>query len=187
MIGVMMQLGAFKFSLSTAAYQAFSHSTSFRWQGIERYGQIPAQQYTGPGEESITISGDIYPSFAGGTGQLNSMRAEAYKGTALTLVDGNGFAWGKWVILSIEEAQEVFFSDGTPRKMSFNLKLTRYNEDVALSKGGSSGSGINASDIRTVTINDDAAWLKKMKNEPPVTPDNNKWADKADFKVTRVK
>jgi phage protein U len=183
MIGVMMQLGAFKFSLSTAAYQAFSHSTSFRWQGIERYGQIPAQQYTGPGEESITLSGDIYPSFAGGTGQLNSMRAEAYKGTALTLVDGNGFAWGKWVIMSLEETQEVFFSDGTPRKMSFNLKISRYNEDVAVSKSG--GSGINASDIRTITINDDAAWLKKLKNQPPVKPDDGKWKD--DIKIVRIK
>jgi phage protein U len=181
---VMMQLGAFQFSLGTAAYQAFTHSSNYRWQGIERFGQIPAQQYTGPGEESITLSGDIYPSFAGGLNQLNSMRAEAYKGTALTLVDGNGFAWGKWVILSIEEAQEVFFSDGTPRKMNFNLKLTRYNEDVAIAKGSSVGTG-TARDIRTITINDNEPWLKKMKNEPPVKPDDGKW--KSDIKVTRIK
>jgi phage protein U len=61
MFGIMMQLGAFKFSLNTAAYQSLSHSTGYRWQGQERFGQLPAQQYTGPGEDSVTLSGDIYP------------------------------------------------------------------------------------------------------------------------------
>jgi hypothetical protein len=125
----MMQLGAFQFSLSTAAYQAFSHSTSFRWQGIERYGQIPAQQYTGPGEESITLSGDIYPSFAGGTGQLASMRRVAATGKPLLMIDGRDYVWGKWVINSIEETKEIFFDDGTARKQSFNMKITQYGGD----------------------------------------------------------
>lgn len=129
MIGIMMQLGAFKFSLNTAAYQSLSHSTGYRWQGQERFGQLPAQQYTGPGEDSVTLSGDIYPSFAGGIHQIQSMRTEAVKGLPMQLVDGNGYIWGRWVINSIEETKETFFSDGVARKQSFNLKMTRYGED----------------------------------------------------------
>jgi phage protein U len=129
MIGVMMMLGGFKFSISTAAYQGFNRSTGYRWQAQERFGQLPAQQYTGPGEDSITLSGDIYPSFAGGLHQIDSMRYEAGKGAPLQLVDGNGYVWGRWVIQSIEEAKEVFFSDGTARKQSFNMKICRYGED----------------------------------------------------------
>jgi phage protein U len=129
MIGVMMQIGAFKFSLSTAAYQVFTRSTNYRWQGQERFGKIPAQQYTGPGEESITLSGDIYPSFSGGTGQLNSMRSVANSGKPLQLVDGQGYVWGKWIINSIEEAREIFFDNGTARKQQFTMKITQYGDD----------------------------------------------------------
>lgn len=129
MISVMMQLGRFKFSIATAAYQAFSHSTNYRWQAQERFGRLPAHQYTGPGEDSITLSGDIYPSFAGGLHQIESMRGEALKGQPMQMVDGLGYVWGRWVILSIEESKETFFSDGVARKQSFTLKIAQYGED----------------------------------------------------------
>lgn len=130
MINVMMKLGAFTFSVNTAAYDEFSRTSAFRWQGQERYGQFPAQQYTGPGEDTITLSGDIYPNYAGGLGQLNAMRFEAGKGMPLFLVDGRGFIWGKWVIKSVHESQTTFFADGVPRKQSFSLELTRYGNDA---------------------------------------------------------
>jgi phage protein U len=131
MINVMMRLGDFRFSISTAAYQSFSRSNGYRWQGQERFGQLPAQQYTGPGEHSISLSGDIYPDFSGaGLKQIDAMREEAIKGLPLILVDGNGYVWGRWVIQSIEDQQGVFFSDGTPRKMAFTLKIVQYGEDL---------------------------------------------------------
>lgn len=126
MIGVMMMLGQFKFSLSTAAYQAFSRSSNFRWQACERFGQMPAFQYTGLGSDEITLSGDIYPSFAGDGKQIDWMRYYAGQGKPLMMVDGRGYVWGKWVILSIDEDREIFFSDGVARKQSFNMKISRY-------------------------------------------------------------
>jgi len=129
MINVMMRLGAFNFSINTAAYQAFSRSTGYRWQAQERYGQLPAQQYTGPGEDAISLSGDIYPDYAGGLHQIDAMRTEAIKGEPLLLVDGHGYVWGKWVIQSIEESKEVFLSNGAARKMSFVLKIARYGDE----------------------------------------------------------
>ncbi|MGZ4954448.1 MAG: phage tail protein [Methylobacter sp.] len=130
MTDVMMRLGAFNFSISTAAYQSFSRSTAYRWQAQERFGQIPAQQYTGPGEDSITLAGDIYPDFAGGLHQIDDMRTEAAKGQPLLLVDDNGYVWKKWVIQSIEENKDTFLSNGVARKQSFTLKMTQYGEDV---------------------------------------------------------
>ncbi len=129
MTNVMMRLGAFNFSISTAAYQAFSRSTAYRWQAVERYGRLPAQQYTGPGEDSITLSGEIYPDYSGGLHQIDGMRTEAAKGLPLLLVDGNGYVWKKWVIQTIDDAQEIFLANGTPRKMFFTLKITQYGED----------------------------------------------------------
>lgn len=130
MINVMMRLGAFNFSISTAAYQAFSRSTGYRWQAQARYGQLPAQQYTGPGEDSVTLAGDIYPDYAGGLHQIDTMRSEAAKGAPLLLVDGHGYVWGRWVIQSIEESKDTFLSNGVARKMSFTLKIARYGDDT---------------------------------------------------------
>lgn len=126
MIGVMMKLGEFKFSISTAAYQSFSRSSGFRWQAQERFGQMPAYQFTGLGNDEITLSGDIYPSYAGGIHQVDWMRFYAGQGKPLMMVDGKGYVWGKWVILSIDESQEIFFDNGVARKQTFNLKISRY-------------------------------------------------------------
>jgi hypothetical protein len=124
----MMRLGAFTFSINSAAYNAFSRSTAYRWYAQERFGQLPAQQYTGPGEDSITLAGEIYPDYAGGLHQIEYMRTEAGKGLPLLLVDGNGYVLRYWCIQSIEETKEAFLSNGVGRKMTFNLKITRYGE-----------------------------------------------------------
>lgn len=128
MINVMLMLGLFRFSVSTAGYQALTRSKEYRWQAQERYGQLPAQQYTGPGAESITLTGDIYPSFNGGLHQIDLMRYQANLGRPLMLVDGSGYVYGLWVILSIEENQETFFANGIARKQSFTITITRYGE-----------------------------------------------------------
>lgn len=130
MIDVMMRLGAFNFSINAAAYQSFLRSTGYRWQAQQRFGQLPAQQYTGPDADTITLSGDIYPEYAGGLYQIDDMRTEAGKGLPLLLVDGNGYIWGRWVIQSIDEEQMVFFGDGTPRKQAFSMQITPYGEDL---------------------------------------------------------
>lgn len=130
MIGIMLSLGGFKFSINTAAYESFSRSSNYRWQPQERFNQLPAQQFTGLSEDSITLSGVIYPQFAGGLHQIDSMRALAGNGKPLMLVDGKGFVWGKWCINSIDEDQDTFFSDGTARKYQFRLKITRYGADL---------------------------------------------------------
>jgi hypothetical protein len=128
MINVMLMLGLFRFSVSTAGYQALTRSKDYRWQAQERYGQLPAQQYTGPGAESITLTGDIYPSFNGGLHQIDLMRYQANIGKPLMLVDGSGYVYGRWVILSIEENQETFFANGVARKQSFAITITRYGD-----------------------------------------------------------
>lgn len=123
---VMMALGDFRFGLDTAAYQDLSRTNSWRWPSVERIGARPALQFVGPGEESISMSGQIYPHFRGGLGQISAMRAEADKGEPLLLVDGTGQVWGKYVITDIREGQKVFFSNGAPRVQDFDITLQAY-------------------------------------------------------------
>ncbi|XPV77923.1 MAG: phage tail protein [Desulfovibrio sp.] len=126
---VMMKLGPLTFSLSTAAYESFQKNTAYRWESQSRFNNGPALQFCGHGEESVTLPGVIYPHFQGGLEQIDQMREVAAEGNPLLMVDGKGKLHGKWVIVSITEKQTVFFSNGTPRKMEFSLKLKRYFND----------------------------------------------------------
>lgn len=125
----MMALGGYRFSIDSAAYQELKHSQAYRWQAQERLQRRPAMQFLGAGEESIELSGVIYPHFKGGLEQLNTMRTEANKGQPLLLVDGLGFVWGQWVITQINEGQSFFQGNGQPLKQSFQLKLVNYGAD----------------------------------------------------------
>ena len=125
----MMALGEYRFSLSTAAYQEFAHSAEYRWAAQDRIGRPPGRQYVGPGAETVSLRGQIYPRFRGGLGQLARMRAEAGRGEPLDMVEGNGRAWGRFVITRVEETRRAFEADGSPRQIEFRLELARYAED----------------------------------------------------------
>lgn len=129
MTDVMMGLGEYRFSISTAAYQELKRTSPYRWAAQNRVGQRPALQYIGPGQETIELSGDLYPLYKGGIGQMDKMRKEAGAGQPLILVDGLGTIWGKWCIEEIQETQTIFLPGGIPKKQSFSLRLSHYGED----------------------------------------------------------
>ncbi len=68
----MMALGEYRFSIDTAAYQQLQRTTEYRWQSQARVGRLPAQQYVGPGSDSITLNGIIHPYYKGGLKQLDA-------------------------------------------------------------------------------------------------------------------
>lgn len=125
----MMALGDYRFSVDTAAYQELRRSQAYRWQPQERLLRRPAQQFLGPGEETLELTGVIYPHYRGGLLQLELMRRQAGRGEPLLLVDGLGFIWGRWVITHLEETQSIFQGNGQPLKQGFRLQLTHYGED----------------------------------------------------------
>lgn len=122
---VMMQLGDFQFGISTAAYQQLRRSTAYTWAAQDRFGKMPALQHTGPGSDSITLTGVIFTSYRGGIGQLKTLRSVAAIGQPQLLVDGDGHLLGRWVIESVEESQSVFAAFGRPRKQEFTLQLRK--------------------------------------------------------------
>lgn len=124
-------LGSFKFSLTTAAYQQLQRTTEYRWPAQDRFGQLAALQATGPGSDSITLPGVIFPEFAGGLGQIDALRALASQQKPQTLIDGRGNVMGQWVIESIDENQEIFAVKGAPLKQNFSLKIRKFSDTAA--------------------------------------------------------
>jgi len=123
---VLLALGSYRFAVSTGAYQKFERSSSWRWPTQERIGMAPAAQYVGPGEDTISIDGVIFPHYRGGLRQIDQMRAQAGMGRPLPLITGFGRYLGSYVIETIKETQEVLMSDGAPRKIEFSISLKAY-------------------------------------------------------------
>jgi hypothetical protein len=122
-------LGIFRFSIDTAAYDKFNRSTRYRWAVQNRIGTSPAKQFIGIGEDTITLSGTIYPEHKGGLLQINKMRQMAGQGKALELFFSfNALATvnGLWCIESITEVQQHFHTNGQPRKQEFTIEMSAY-------------------------------------------------------------
>lgn len=125
----MMRLGSFTFSLETAAYQEFQRATEYTWASQARFGQDDALQSTGNGPDNITLPGVVFPEFRGGTGQLDALRALAAQKLPQTLIDGRGRILGEWVITNVDERGDTFAAAGVARRMEFNIKLRRFQEE----------------------------------------------------------
>lgn len=124
---VMMQLGAFQFGISTAAYQELSRKTSWRWAQQDVVGTRPALQFTGDGEDTISLQGTVFPEHRGGFYQVENLRTLGSLGQPQLLVSGYGELLGRWVIESVDERQAVFAAFGRPRKQEFTVQLKRFD------------------------------------------------------------
>ena len=134
MLTYMARLGGFTFSLDTAAFQELQRASTYRWQAKDRIGRKPAQQNTGAGSDTISLSGTIYPHYRGGLGQIEQLRSQAAIGQPLPLIyafETVGQSCGLWCVTSIEETRRVFFVDGTPRRIDFRLSLVEYGDDAS--------------------------------------------------------
>ncbi|WP_453971096.1 phage tail protein [Amorphus sp. MBR-141] len=121
-----MALGDYRFSVEAGGLQKIRRRTRWRWPSQDRIGMAPARQFVGPGEEEISIDVTIFPQYRGGVGQVAQMRAQAGLGVPMILVDGTGVFWGRYVIERVGEERGVFFGNGAPRKIEFDLDLARY-------------------------------------------------------------
>ncbi|WP_085598184.1 MULTISPECIES: phage tail protein [unclassified Pseudomonas] len=140
---MMMALGMFVFSLSTAAYQELQRQTEWRHVSNTRIGAAPARQFVGRGDDSITLPGVILPELAGSVLSLDTLRLMANTGKAWPMVEGSGRIYGLWVIESLSETKTIFFRDGTPRRLEFTLSLKRIDDDRIDLLGAAASTGVN--------------------------------------------
>ncbi len=124
-----MSLGLYVFTRTTAPFHKSKRQTKENWSTANRFGQRPANQHIGPGEESITLDGVIAPSITGGPKNLDTLRSMQSEGKAWILTSGTGDVLGQWIIESVDETRTAFTSDGQARKIEFTLSLKRYGEE----------------------------------------------------------
>ena len=131
MLGLpMLALGLFVFELRTLPFQQMRRSSNVRYAKNDRVGAAPGYQFLGPGEDSITLSGVLYPELTGGKWDLTVLRMMMESGDAWVLLGGDGRYYGEWVIESVDETGQEFMSDGSARKIEFSLALKRVDAEL---------------------------------------------------------
>ena len=122
---VQLVLGYFVFSLYTLAYQDLQRQIAWRHASTSRVGARPANQYLGPDDETLTLSGVLLPEFAGSRLSLELLEAMATTGRSWPLIQGDGLLYGEYLITGIQTTGTLHFQDGAPRKIEFQLSLKR--------------------------------------------------------------
>ena len=124
----MLTLGMFVFTLDTLPYQQLQRDMGWRLASNARVGRRAAYQYTGPDEETITLSGVLLPELTGGDMSLAMVKLMASQGKAWPLIEGTGMVYGWYAIEKLSEGRTEFFSDGKARRIDFTLTLKRVDD-----------------------------------------------------------
>lgn len=129
-VSMMMVLGLFVFGLQTVPYQQLQRQTNWRHPSTSRVRRRPARQFVGQGDDTITLSGVLYPEITGGKMSLAALEIMADEGKAWPLMEGTGIFYGLFAIEEISRTDSLFFPDGSPRKIEFSIKLVRVDDDA---------------------------------------------------------
>lgn len=138
----------------TPGFDTVGRDASFTWTNQARLGRYPAMQFTGPGEDIISIQGRLYPAIFGGlasaglsladgtaaSGQMETLRAAGVGGKPMPLFrygvdDGSstysGQFIGNYVIRRVKTDNQKFGSDGVPNRVEFTVELVLYGDDLS--------------------------------------------------------
>lgn len=127
---MMLALGLFVFDMHTIPYQQFQHKMAWRHPSTPRVGKRPSHQFAGQDDETITLSGEVYPELhTKGRVSLELVRAMGDQGVAWPLIEGTGMVYGFFSITDLHVTKQIFFRDGAARKIEFNLSLVRVGDD----------------------------------------------------------
>jgi phage protein U len=130
---MLMALDQFVFGLDTLAFQELQRQTQWKHRRSSRINARDANQYLGPGEDTITLSGVLAPELTGDLASLVELRQMADAGAAYAMVDGAGTVYGAFIIEGLTEGQTLHYEDGVPRRVEFSISLSRTDDDKASS------------------------------------------------------
>lgn len=134
-------LGFFVFHTVTVPFQEYDRSYSWRHPTQNTVGGgLSPVQYTGPENETLSITAELRPEITGGDTSLALLRMMANEGKPYNLIMGNGDILGAYVITSIKEGRKELMWDGKARSISFSMELKKVSD----SPMGMYGSALTA-------------------------------------------
>jgi phage protein U len=92
-------------------------------------GAFPSKEFTGEGEDDITISGEILPFHLGGLNQLETAHAMRRAGTRFPLHRGDGWRPGWYAISKLTEKHTELADNGVGYKVAHVITMVKVNPD----------------------------------------------------------
>ncbi|MCA1379373.1 phage tail protein [Bradyrhizobium sp. BRP05] len=138
----------------TPGFETLQRDAQYTWVSNDRLSRDPAMQFTGPGEENITVEGRMFPYHFGGLSTLERLRAAGRAGKPYILVRfyplkdeldakesiadiafNKKTIWGcenlgNFVIKRVRTVESKIGAVGIAMKIDFTLELTRYGDDL---------------------------------------------------------
>jgi len=127
-----MSLGTFVFAIDTLLFDEMIRRATWRHSRSQRIGARDANQFVGPGEDQITLSGQAIAELQDGVASIDELRDMADTGGIWPLVDGTGRVIGSFVIEALDERTKLFFPTGEPRVIEFSVDLSRVDDPQAV-------------------------------------------------------
>ncbi|HHT2220646.1 TPA: phage tail protein [Klebsiella variicola] len=152
---MMMIYGMFVFTLRTVPYKQLRHSQEWRHVKNDRVNQSAGWQYIGPGDDTITLDGVLYPEITGGRWSLSALETIGFAGRPWPLIEGDGQIYGMYVMTRLERGKTEFDRYGNPKKIEFTINFARADADFREKLQTSSVSDVlnNLKSGATKTIN----------------------------------
>lgn len=127
---MILSLGQFVFSTDTLTFSELHRNRSWSLASNDIAQGRPQYQFTGVGEETISIPFLIYQEHGFGTRQsVDDLAEMADTGAGYVLIDGTGYIYGVFAIDSIDDTRSFLTINGVPRKVDGTLKLKRVDDD----------------------------------------------------------
>jgi uncharacterized protein len=127
-------------TFDTPGFETLQRDTQFTWATNDRLSRDPAMQFTGPGEENISIDGRMFPYHFGGLSTIQRLREAGRAGKPYILArfypldQPTGYATeviGNFVIKRVRTVEKSIGAIGIAHKIEFTLELTRYGDDLS--------------------------------------------------------
>jgi phage protein U len=125
--------------IDTPNFETIQRDVQFTWTSADRLSRDPAMQFTGPGEDNVTIEGRMFPYHFGGLSTLDRLRKAGRAGKPMILVrfylltDPAGYGSeviGNYVIKRVRTSESKIGAIGIAHKIDFTLELQRYGDDL---------------------------------------------------------
>ena len=88
-------------------------------------GAAPAKEFTGDGEDDITLTGQLVPSRIGGMDALETLHQMRRFGTRFPLMRGDGTRFGWYAITKIGEQHDDLGRHGVGFTVKVTISMTR--------------------------------------------------------------
>jgi phage protein U len=119
-------LGDVVFGITGAGLEKIARKRSWRWPETEVVGALRRLSHTGAGGDTVTVGGRVFPGQYGDPDAPKRLAELGNSGEPQTLVDAEGFSYGRWAIVDLDEDYRAILPGGKPRCIDWTMTLKRH-------------------------------------------------------------